>query len=139
MLEPAVSPTVASHISRGLAPDRRRRRGPQVTRLLVPHIECLSWPVADRVVGPGRELVLATVDRPGVAAAFGRHLKAEDGIGDYVDPGRGRRLSWAQGRYILPTILSEAAEPVEELERLPRACPRESRHHRLVLRAAHHG
>src|ERR1019366_2089893 len=88
VLETAVSPTVPRNIGRVVATDRQCRWAPQVTRLLVTHIKCLSWAVADRVVGPRCELVLATVDRPGVATAFGRHLEAESRVGDDIDPGR---------------------------------------------------
>ena len=105
MLEPAVAPAMPRHIGGGVVADRQRRRAPQVAGVVVAQIEHLARTIADRIVRPGRELVLAAVDRPGVAAAFGRHLKAEVGIGDDVDPGRRRRLAGAEDRRHIPARL----------------------------------
>ena len=117
MLEPAVAPAVPRHIGGGVVADRQRRRTPQVAGIVVAQIEHLARAIADRIVRPRRELVLAAVDRPGEAAAFGRHLKAEGGIGDDIDPGRRRGLARAEDRHIFPPVFGEAAKPVEELER----------------------
>ena len=65
--------------------------------------------------------MLAAVDRPGEAAAFGRHLKSEARIGDDVDPGRGSRLAGAEGDDIFPALLRKSADPVEKLESRPAA------------------
>src|SRR3972149_5803482 len=116
MLEPAVSWSVAGDIGRRLVPDRHGRRTPQVARVVVAQIERLARTIGDRVVRPGGDLAFAAVDGPGVAAAFGSHLKAESGVGDDIDPGGRRRLTGAEDRYIFPSVVGEAAEPVEELE-----------------------
>ena len=116
MLEPAVSPAVAGDVGRRVVADRQGRRAPQVASVVVAQIERLARTIGDRIVRPRGELVLAAVHGPGVAAAFGRHLKAEGGVGDDVDPGRRRRLARAEDRHIFPSVLGEAAEPVEELE-----------------------
>ena len=116
MLEPAVSPPVAGDVAAHLVADRQGSRAPQGTSVVVVHIERLPRTIGDRIVRPRGELVLAAVHGPGGAAAFSRHLKAESGIGDDVYPGGRRRLTRAKDRYIFPSVLSKAAETVEELE-----------------------
>ena len=116
VLEPAVALAVPGDIGRGLVTDRQGRRSPQLAGVLVAQIDDLARPVGDRVVRPGRELVLAAVERPGVAAALDRDLEAERGVGDDIDPRRRRRPPGAEDRHILPSVLGESAEPVEELE-----------------------
>src|SRR6267142_1180070 len=116
VLEPAVALPVPGGVGCGLVTDRQGRRTPQLTGLLVAQIDDLAWPIGDGVVRPGRELVLATAARPGVAAALDRDLKAERGIGDDIDP-RGRyRPPGAENRHVLPPVLGESTEPVEEFE-----------------------
>src|SRR3990172_5624502 len=102
MLEPAVSPPVAGHGAARLLAGGQGRGGPQGTSVVVAHIERLPRAIGDRIVRPGGELVLAAVHGPGGAAAFGRHMKAEGGIGDDVYPGGRRRLTRAEDRYIFP-------------------------------------
>ena len=75
--------------SRGSA--RLRRRRPDLGRLLVTQVERLAGPVRDRIVGPGRQAVLAAVQRPGGAAAGLGDQEAELRVGHHIDPG-GRRL-----------------------------------------------
>src|SRR5665809_42494 len=122
MLEPAVSPPVAGDVAARLVADGQGSRAPQGTSVVVVHIERLPRTIGDRIIRPGGELVLAAVHGPGGAAAFGRHLKAEGGVGDDVYPGGRRCLTRAEDRYIFPSVLSEAAEPVEELEIRQRWC-----------------
>ena len=116
MFEPAVSPPVAGDVAARLVADGQGSRAPQGTSVVVVHIERLPRTIGDRIIRPGGELVLAAVHAPGGAAPFGRHLKAEGGIGHDVYPGGRRRLIRAEDRYIFPSVLSEAAETVEELE-----------------------
>src|SRR2546425_13066762 len=73
VLEPAVSLAVPRDIGRNLVTDRRRRGPPQLAGLLVAQIQDLARPIGHGVVRPGRELVLAAVERPCVAAALDRH------------------------------------------------------------------
>ena len=111
------------------SPRRRgweRRRAPQVAGVVVAQIEGFAASIADGVVRPRRDLILATVDRPGVAAALGSRLEAERRIGDDVDPRRGRRLARPEDRHILASVSREAAESVEEFE-VGRARPRRRR------------
>src|SRR5664280_511119 len=117
MLEPAVSPAVPGHASGGAPSDRQSRRAPQVAGVQVTQIEDLAGAIADRIVGPGCDLVLATVDRPGVAAAFGRDLKTEVRIGDDIDPGSRREMARLEDGDIFAPAVGEAADAVEELER----------------------
>src|SRR5688572_24766120 len=116
MLEPAVSPPVVSDVAAPLVADWQGRRAPQGTRLVVVHIKRFARTIGDRIVRPGGELVLAAIHGPGGAAAFGRHLKAEGGVGYDVYPGGRRRLTRVEDRYISPPVFGEAAEPVEELK-----------------------
>src|SRR5580693_6163797 len=101
MLEPAVVPAVPCHIGSVVVADRQRGRAPQIAGIVVAQIEHLARAIADRIVRPGRQLVLAAVDRPGEAAAFRRYLEAEIRIGDDIDPGCGRGLPWPEDRDIL--------------------------------------
>ena len=78
MLESAVAPAMPRCIGGGVVADRQRRRTPQVAGVLIAQIEHFTWTIADWIVRPRRELVLAAVDRPGEAAAFCRHLEAEE-------------------------------------------------------------
>ena len=80
---------------------------------VVPDIEGLTWGVADRIIRPGGELVLAAVARPGVATAFGRGLEAEGRIRDDVDPGRG---VVGQARVTVTYSLPSAANPPSPLK-----------------------
>ena len=72
--------------------------------------------IADGIVRPRRELVLAAVGGPSVAAALGRGLEAERGIGDHIDPGRRRRLARAEYRHVFLAACRKSAETVEEFE-----------------------
>src|SRR4029453_13007802 len=108
MLEPAVSPPMAGGVGARLVANWQRRRAPQGTSLVVVNIERLARTIGDRIVRPGGDLVLAAVEGPGGAAAFGPHPKAEAGVRDDVYPGGRRCLSRAEERYIFPSILGEA-------------------------------
>ncbi len=123
MLEPAVPGAVTGDVGRLLAADRQRRRAPQLAGVVVADVDRLAHRVADGIVRPRRELVLAAVPRPGVAGARLGDLEPERRVGDDVQPRRRRRLSGAEDRDVLTPAVREAAEPVEELQ----------------LRARHHG
>ena len=88
--EPGDAGRVANHV----APARRgpgqrpRRRRPGRARVLVPDEDGLGRRVGHRVVGEGREPVLAAVRRPGEGRAGGRDDRAEARVGDDVHPGR---------------------------------------------------
>ncbi len=76
-LETAVPPPVTHEVARAFMADRQRCRSPDIAGFEIAHIENLAGAVADRIVGPGGELVVAAVLRPGVAAALCRDLEAE--------------------------------------------------------------
>ena len=116
MLEAAVAAAVTCDIGRLGVADRKRRRAPDIAGLFVPQIEGLARRIADGIVRPGRELVLAAVGGPSIAAALGRGLEAECGIGDDVDPGRRRRLARPEYRHVFLASRRKSAEPVEEFE-----------------------
>ena len=120
MLEAAVALAVSGDIGPSLLADRQHRRAPQLATVFIPHVDRLARRVADRVIRPRSELILAAVERPGVTRARLRDLKAKGRIRDHVDPGRRRPLSLAENRHVLTAIRSEAAEAVEELEVGPR-------------------
>ena len=113
--EAAVAEAMTRHIT-SLVPDRLGRRAPEVERLLVADVKRLAGRVADRVVGPLRDLVLAAVLGPAIGAAVTRHLKTEGGIGDDVDPGHGSGRPVFQHGHVFRAVLAEAAEAVEEFE-----------------------
>ena len=118
-LEPAVAAAVAHHIGRRFVADRQCRRRPQIAAVEVADIEHFAGTIADRIVRPGRELIVATVVRPGIPAALDRDLEAEGRVGDDIDPRSRRRLAGAQHGHVFPAIGREAAEAVEELQRRP--------------------
>ena len=90
--------------------------------VFVTDIQGFAWRVADGVVGPGRELVFPAVVGPGVAAAFGRDLKAELRIGDHVDPGCRGVAPGVQAHHVLAAIQIETALAVGKLQRAWRRC-----------------
>ncbi|MNT40118.1 hypothetical protein D3C72_1764120 [compost metagenome] len=99
-----------------VVPDRLRGGAPDLEAVLVADIDSLAARVRNSVIGPGRQLVVAAVLRPGAAAAAGRRLEAKAGIRDHIDPwGRGRPLGVLH-HDIFPAVLIEATQAVEELE-----------------------
>ena len=130
VLEPAVALTVASRMKRAAVVHGRRGRAPELAGLLVSQIDRFARAIGDRIVRPRRELVLATVHRPRVAAALRGDLEPESRIRNHVDPRRRCRLPRPEQRDVLAAVGGEAAQPVEVLEirrqRVPRArCLRE--------------
>ncbi len=102
----------ARHRSRGVA-DRDRRRTPDIAGLVVPHIESFARGVADRIIGPGGQLVFAAIARPGVAAALGRRLKAELALAITLIHGAG--VDWP-GPSTVTYSLPPAANPPKPLK-----------------------
>ncbi len=77
MLEHAVALAVAHDVWCAVLANRQRRRSPEFVTIFVANVDHLTRAVADRIVRPLRDLILATVDRPGVTRAFDRNLEAE--------------------------------------------------------------
>src|SRR5258708_7680225 len=115
MLDPAVALAMPGEIGRAAVADRRRRGAPEIAALDIAHVDDFARAVDDGIVRPWRQLVLPTIGRPRVAGALRRHLEAERGIGDDVDPGCGRPLAAAEDRHIFPPLRDEASQTVEEL------------------------
>src|SRR6185437_2766769 len=95
--------------------------------VLVAKVDCLARRVAYRVVRPWREVILLTVERPGMAAALDRTVEAEGTVADDVDPRRRCSLSCLQNRRVFPSAVGETAQPVEKLEGGTRRRRRERR------------
>ena len=127
VLETAVALAVPNDIGRGLLANRQRGGAPEFAVVFVANVDHFARPVADRIVGPRRELILLAVDRPRIAAAFDRDLEAEGRVGDDVDPGRRRPLPLAEDRHVFAPVVCEAAKAIEEFE-LRAAAGAASRH-----------
>ena len=86
---------------------------PESSRLFVADVESLSAGVADRVVVPGRKAELVGVLVPGISAARFADHRAEERIGQHVDPGRGGRLARVEPHHVLAAVGSESPQAVE--------------------------
>ena len=117
MLETAIPLAVANHIAGIIDSNRQGSRAPQFVRFIVPQIKYFAGRIADRIVRPGRQLVLAAVKAPGAATAQLRDRKTEFGIGDHVDPGCRCPLALVEHDHVFASVVGKPAEPVEEFER----------------------
>src|SRR4029450_11100635 len=72
--------------------------------------------VADRIVRPGRELVLAAVRAPRVARARLGDLEAELRVRHHVDPWSRGPLPLTEDRDVLATARRESPQAVPELQ-----------------------
>src|SRR5665811_1894436 len=117
MLESAVSLAMSGNVSGGVVADGKRGRRPDLSTVLVAQVNGFTGAVADRVVRSRCELVLAAIARPCITAALSGDLEAERGIGDDIHPRRGRLLIPVEDGDVLPSILIESANSVEEFER----------------------
>src|SRR4029453_8667320 len=116
VLKAAIALAMPGDIRRRVLSNGQGGRAPGDTGLFVSDIDRLPGWVADRIVGPRRQLILSTVARPGVSrSAFG-DLKAERGIRDDVDPGRGRPLPFSENGDVFAPVIDEPSQAVEELE-----------------------
>src|SRR6185312_9659286 len=115
VLEPAVTLAVTGDVGRSFLANGKRRRIPQIAVVFVAKVDCLARRVAHRVVRPWREVILLTVERPGMAAALDRTVEAEGTVADDVDPRRRCSLSCLQNRRVFPSAVGETAQPVEKL------------------------
>jgi hypothetical protein len=97
-------------------PDGQRRGAPHGAAAIVPEVNHLRRRVADRIVGPGCQLILARVQRPRAAGAVRGDLKAEVGIRDDIDPGRRRAMAFVDQGHVFAAGSGEAAQAVEILE-----------------------
>ena len=114
--EAAVSLAVARDEMAAVIADRRSRRAPEFARVLVLDIDDLARPIGHRIIRPRRELILFTVDRPGVTAPLNRDLKAERRIRDHIDPWSRCALASTQNGHIFASVGGKPAQSVEELK-----------------------
>ena len=116
MLEPAVAAAMPGDIGGIVVAHRLGGGAPDFAAGLVGEIDDFARPVADGIVRPRGQLVFAAVDRPSVAAAFRRDLKAKGRIGYDIDPGGGRRISARQNDNIFPGIFGKPAMAIEKFK-----------------------
>ena len=102
---------------RRVVADRLRRRAPELAALLVAHVDRLARRIADRIVRPGRQLVLAAVARPRCSRCpRPTTWKPKPGLAITLIHGAGVDCAAAEDRHVFAAVLGEAAEAVEELE-----------------------
>src|SRR5690606_11686151 len=98
----------AANGERGRSPERPARK--------VAQIKHFSRMLADRIVGPGGDLILPAVHGPCKAAAFGRDVEAVLRIGDHIDPGRRSRLAGTENGDIFLAVIGKSAKAVEKFK-----------------------
>ena len=116
MLESAEPLAVPGDIRSALDSNRQRGRAPGPAAVIVADVQRFAGPIADRVVRPRRDLVLAAVQAPGAAGTRLRNQKTELLVGDDVYPRGGCRLALAQHRDVFSAVLGESSETVEKVE-----------------------
>src|SRR5467141_5120891 len=89
MMESTIAVAVASNVGSGFIADWQGRGGPHLTRAFVTEIDDFSRRVSNGIVGPRRELILMTVERPGVARARFGNEESKRRICNHIDPRRG--------------------------------------------------
>ncbi|MNK64229.1 hypothetical protein D3C87_834640 [compost metagenome] len=96
-----------------------RQRGAgriELSCLHIGDIEGLTRPVDDRIVAPGRQLIVARIAAPAETGAFGRNVEAETLVRDDVDPRMRCGLPAIEAHNIFLAVLGEAAKTVPEIE-----------------------
>src|SRR5437016_11845118 len=95
--------------------NRQRRRSPCCARIFVAKINDFAGWIANRIVGPRRQTVLVTVDRPGKSRAGFRNQESEVRlVRDYVRPWRRGPLAFAQHGDVFASSMSETADTIKE-------------------------
>src|SRR5262249_15486431 len=117
--ESAVSLSMLTAIRPRVLADREQGRSPHQAAVLVADVDHLAGRVADRIVRPRRELVLVTVERPGVAGTGFRHLESNLLVRDHIDPRSGRPVALVEDDRVLAAVRDEAAEVVVEFTTRP--------------------
>src|SRR5919197_6758782 len=105
VLEACVALPVADDVGRGGLVDRQRGRSPQISRLIVTDVDALARRIADRIVRPRAQLVLAAIDRPRVPRTRLGDLETEPWIRDHIDPWRRCPSPLAEDDHVLASIL----------------------------------
>ena len=96
--------------------NRQRRRRPDSAGLVVAQIDHLAGEVADRIIVPGRQFVLAAVPRPGVTPTGLADQKAECPVGNAIDPGGRGPFVVDEANHVLAAIARKAAKSAWKLE-----------------------
>ncbi len=114
-LESRVADAVARHAGPARA-NRLRGRGPYAATVGITQVDHFGRRIGDRIVQPRRDAVLLAVDRPGMAAPFGRRHEAEIRIGDDVRPRRGGRRVAVEANHVFASVIGETAVAIVEFE-----------------------
>ena len=124
VLETAVALAVAGDIGREPPRESAAPSASRARRVFVAHVDHFARRVADRVVRPGRELVFAAVDRPGIAARLRLETwKPKEGLAMTLIQGAGVHCPSPRMVDVFAAVRREAAEAIEELELRPRRQP----------------
>src|SRR6267378_3792774 len=114
MLEDAIPLAVSDDVGFSF-PDRQGSSGPDTAGFFIAQVDNLSRRIADGIVGPRRQAVLATIHRPGISGAALCNLKTKLFlIRDNVRPGCRCPLFGTKQNHIFASTLMESAEPIEE-------------------------
>ena len=97
-MESTIALAVARNVWSSFIADRQRRGTPHLTGAFVADVDGFSRRIRDGIVGPRRELIFMTVERPGVARAGFRNEEAKRRIRNHVDPRRGSPQTFVQER-----------------------------------------
>ena len=111
VFEDAVTEAVAGGVC-AVAGCGCQSRRPVAAIMLVAEIERLAAAIADRVVVPGRETVIVGVLAPRIGAAALADYGAEVGVGEHIDPRRGRATLPGGEDDVLAAVRREAAVAV---------------------------
>ena len=116
VLEDAVALAVPDDVRLTLA-NRQRCSGPDRAGIFIAKIDYFSGRIADSVVGPRRETILAAVERPrATTAGFGDLKPKLHRVADHITPGRRCQLFRTEEGDVFASALMKPAETVEERE-----------------------
>src|SRR3954453_16926165 len=110
MFEAAVTLAVPRDVACLLHPHGTSRRRPELAGILVAQVDPFAGRTVDRVIRPGREVILTAVPAPRVTTARLGDDEAELLISDDVRPWQRRMLPGFQDGHILAPVFGEAAE-----------------------------
>jgi len=122
MFKLAVAEPMPDHVRVPWLANGQRRHAPDIPAVIVTQVDDLRWGVADRVIRPGRQLILLCVERPGAANSIRGGHESETRIGNHVAPRCRCPLFLVQNDHVLARRVGKAAHTVEEFERRRRAC-----------------
>src|SRR5262249_19064021 len=118
--EAAVALSVPTLVRPRVLADREQSWSPQLAAVLVADVDHLAGLVADRIVRPRRELVLAAVERPRVTGAGFRHLESDLLVRDHIHPRGGGPAPLVEYDAVPAAAPPEAPQVVVEFPPRPR-------------------